>query len=154
MGLVEEIDAKLRDAIKSRDSRSADCLRMLKSRLTEKRTSAGFEGELTDEVARDVASTYVKQLKKAIDEFKKAGEAGKEHIEKTQWEVDYLSQFLPQLLDEAATRTIVEEALAASGITDPGQTGRAIGIVMKDHKGKVDPSLVRKIVEEILSKGE
>ena len=28
-----------------------------------------------------------------------------------------------------------------SGITDPRQAGKAIGIVMKDHKGEVDPAL-------------
>lgn len=154
MGLPEEIDAKLHDAIKARDRRTADCLRMLKSRLIEKRTSAGFKGELTDEIARDVASTYVKQLKKSIQEFEKVGDAGKEPIEKTTWEVEYLSQFLPQHLDEPATRKIVEEALAEAGITDPGQSGRAIGVVMKSHKGEVDPILVRRIVEEILAKGE
>jgi uncharacterized protein YqeY len=154
MALLEEIDTKLRDAIKAHDSRTADCLRMLKSRLIEKRTSSGFKGELTDEVVREVASTYVKQLKKSILEFEKAGEAGRSHIEKIGWEVDLLSQFLPQLLDEGSTRKIVEEAIAESGITDPGQAGRAIGIVMKAHKGEVDPALVRRIVEEILSKSD
>ena len=104
MSLMEGIEGKLHDAIKARDSKAASCLRMLKSRITEKRTSASFKGELTDEVVRDVAATYVKQLTKSIAEFEKGGESAREMITQTKWEIDYLSEFLPKLLDEAATR--------------------------------------------------
>jgi len=154
MSLMEEIESKLREAIKARDMKAASCLRMLKSRITEKRTSATFKGELTDQVIQDVAATYVKQLTKSISEFEKGGESAREMIEKTKWEAEYLSQFLPKLLDEEGTRAIVETALEESGITDPRQAGKAIGIVMKDHKGEVDPALVRKLIEEKLSAGE
>lgn len=154
MSLMEEIESKLREAIKARDSRSADCLRMLKSKMIEKRTSKGFKGELTDTIVREVAASYVKQLTKSIEEFEKAGDAGKDLLEKTKWEVDFLSEYLPKHLDEAATLALVEEALETSGVTDPAQAGRVIGIIMKDHKGEVDPALVRKLIEEKLSASE
>ena len=153
MSLYESIEGKLHDAIKARDLRSADCLRMLKSKLIEKRTSPGFKGELTDAIVREVAATYVKQLTRSIPEFEKAGDAGREHIEKIRWEVAFFSDYLPKHLDEAATRKIVEEAIAQSGVTDPAQSGRVIGVVMKSHKDEVDATLVRKLIEEILSKG-
>ena len=153
MSLYELLEQKLHEAIKAHDLRSADCLRMLKSKLIEKRTSPGFKGELTDSVVREVAATYVKQLSRSIGEFEKAGEAGVDHIEKIKWEVDYLSGYQPKHLDEAATRKIVEEAIAQSGVTDPAQSGRAIGVVMKSHKDEVDATLVRRLIEEILSKG-
>jgi uncharacterized protein len=153
MSLYESIEQKLHEAIKGRDLRSADCLRMLKSKLIEKRTSPGFKGELTDAVVREVAATYVKQLSRSIQEYEKGGEAGREHIEKIRWEVDFFADYLPKHLDEGATRRIVEEAIAQSGVSDPGQSGRVIGVVMKSHKEEVDPALVRRLVEEILSKG-
>ncbi|MBM3286872.1 MAG: hypothetical protein FJY88_05925 [Candidatus Eisenbacteria bacterium] len=152
MSLVQEIDERLHAAIKARDLRTADCLRMLKSKLTEKRTSPGFKGDLTDAIVREVAATYVKQLNRSIQEFEKGGEAGRGHIEKLKWEIDLLSAYLPSHLDETATRRIVEEAIAQSGITDPSGSGRVIGTVMKSHKDEVDPTLVRRLVEEILSR--
>lgn len=152
MTLLELIDHRLHEAIKARDLRSADCLRMLKSKLIEKRTSAGFKGDLTDAIVREVAGTYVKQLGRSISEYEKGGEVGKEHIEKIRWEIEYLSEFAPKHLDEAATRAIVEKAVAESGIKDPAQSGRLIGIVMKSHKDEVDAALVRKIIEEILAR--
>ena len=153
MSLYESLEQKLHEAIKARDLRSADCFRMLKAKLIEKRTSPGFKGELTDAIVREVAATYVKQLSRSIQEFEKAGDAGREHIEKIKWEVEFFSDYLPKHLDEGATRKIVEEAIAQSGVTDPGQSGRIIGVVMKSHKDEVDPVLVRKLIEEILSKG-
>lgn len=153
MGLNEELEMRLHAAIKARDLRSADCLRMLKSKLIEKRTSPGFKGELTDSVVREVAATYVKQLTRSIQEFEKGGETGREHIEKIRWEVAHLSDFLPKHLDETATRTIVIEAIRTSGITDPAQAGRVVGVVMKSHKDEVDAALVKRLAEEILASG-
>ncbi len=153
MGLNEEIDKRLHEAIKARDLRSAGCLRMLKSKLIEKRTSPGFKGELTDAVVHEVAATYVKQLGRSIQEFEKGGETGKAHIERIKWEIEYLSPFLPKHLDETATRAIVVEAIAQSGVTDPAQAGRVIGIVMKAHRDEVDAALVRRLIEEILAPG-
>lgn len=153
MTLLEQIDARLHEAMKTHDAKGTDCLRMLKSKITEKRTSPGFKGEVTDSVVQEVAASYVKQLVRALGEFEKAGEAGREHIQKLQWEIDYLSEYLPKHLDEGATRAIVEEAIRQAGAADPSQSGRIIGMVMKGHKDEVDGALVRRLVEEILSKG-
>ena len=153
MSLVEDIESKLRESIKARDAKTTSCLRMLKSRIIEKRTSVGFKGELTDQVVREVAATYVKQLTKAIEEFEKGGESARAMITQTKWEIDYLSQFLPKHLDEAATDAIVDKVLQDSGISDASQAGRLIGLVMKDHKGEVDPILVRRLIEKKLSAG-
>lgn len=153
MLLIQQLENRLHAAIKARDLRSADCFRMLKSKITEKRTSPGFEGELTDTVVREVAATYVKQLTRAMQEFEKGGEAGREHIEKLRWEVAQLQDFLPKHLDEAATRAIVVEAIRQSGITNPAQAGRVVGVVMKSHKDDVDAALVKRLAEEILASG-
>jgi uncharacterized protein YqeY len=153
MGLNEDLENRLHAAIKARDLRSADCLRMLKSKLIEKRTSPGFKGDLTDTIVREVAATYVKQLTRSIQEFEKAGDAGRDHIEKVRWECEHLADFLPKHLDEAATRAIVVEAVRTSGITDPAQVGRVMGVVMKSHKDEVDAALVKRLAEEILASG-
>ena len=153
MSLVEEIDRKIHEAMKAHEQHALDTLRMLKSKITERRTSAGFKGEVTDAVVRDVAAAYVKQLQRALAEFEKAGEQGRSLFERTKWEIEYLAGYLPKHIDEGATRTLVEEAIRESGATSPSQAGRVIGIVMKGHKEEVDAALVRKIAEEILSKG-
>jgi uncharacterized protein len=153
MALFEEIDRKIHEAMKAHEQHALDTLRMLKSKLIEKRTSPGFKGDLTDGVVREVAASYVKQLQRALGEFEKAGEPGRDLAVRTKWEIEYLSEYLPKHLDEASTREIVEEAIRESGATAPAQSGRVIGLIMKGHKDEVDATLVRKLVEEILAKG-
>ena len=58
-------------------------------------------------------------------------------------EIDLLAVYLPQLLDEAATRAIVEPLVPECKVI-----GQLMGRVMKEHKGKVDPGLVRRIAAE------
>jgi uncharacterized protein YqeY len=58
--------------------------------------------------------------------------------------------FLPSLADEATTRRFVEEAIAASGASKPGDVGRVMGALMKAHKGEVDGTLARRLATELL----
>ena len=47
----------------------------------------------------------------------------------------------------------VRAVLAAHGIADPKMAGKATGLVMKDHKGRVDPGLVAKVIKAKLGGG-
>ena len=60
---VEFLDL-LKDAMRSKDSRTADCIRMIKTKHMERRTAAGFKGPLDDALWLDVIATYQKQLRK------------------------------------------------------------------------------------------
>jgi len=54
MGLEQTLDETLTQAIRDRDSRVAGVVRMLKSRLTERRTAKGFSGQVDDALVLDV----------------------------------------------------------------------------------------------------
>jgi len=148
--LQSEFDARLKAAMKAGDSRTRDLIRMIKSRITERITAPGASHEVTDALVLDVIKVYVKQMKKAAVEYGKAGESGRERAEHLLFEVAYLEPFLPQKLDEAATRALVETLIADQGIGS-GQIGRLMGAVMKEHRDSVDAGLVKRIAQELLS---
>ena len=150
MGLEAELDERLRQAIKARDTRTADVVRMLKTRLQERRTAKGFAGEVDDALVRDVIAAYKKQLQKAIPEFEKAGERGRAQIAQLRSEAEFCERYLPRGLDEAALRALVRERLTALAITDPKQIGRLVGDIMKTHKGQVEAGDVKRLAEELL----
>ena len=152
MTIAEQLDENLRDAMKRRDSATADVLRMLKSRLQERRTAKGFSGEMDDTVVRDVIGAYRKQMQKALEELEPLGEKAAAQVEKLRFEVAYCDRFLPAAVPEEELRALVAERIAALGITDPKQAGRVIGEVMKTHRGRVEAADVKRIAEEILSK--
>jgi uncharacterized protein YqeY len=151
MGLEQTLDDTLKQAMKDKDTRTADVVRMVKTRLAERRTAKGFTGEVDDALVRDVISAYRKQLQKAIGEFEKAGERGAAQAARLRFEVEFLERYLPRGLDEASVRALVQERLAALGLRDPKQVGRLVGDVMRTHTGQVDAADVKRIAEELLS---
>jgi uncharacterized protein YqeY len=150
MGLAETLDETLRDAIRARDTGTADVVRMLKTRLTERRTTKGFSGTVDDALVLDVIGSYRKQLQKALAEFERVGERGAAQAERLRWEIAFCERYLPRTLDDAALRALVRERLAALGLTDAKQVGRLVGDIMKTHRGQVEAADVKRVAEELL----
>src|SRR3989441_8229306 len=150
MPLEQELNDRLTRAIKDRDMRTADVLRMVKARLQERRTAKGFSGAVDDPLVLDVIGAYRKQLQKALAEYEKVGERGAAQAEQLRFEIALCEGYLPKGLDDAALRALVRERLASLGIADPKQVGRLVGDVMKTHKGQVEAADVKRIAEELL----
>ncbi|HEV8584505.1 MAG TPA: GatB/YqeY domain-containing protein [Methylomirabilota bacterium] len=150
MALEQQLNEALTNAIRGKDQRSADVLRMLKSRLQERRTARGFSGTVDDALVLDVIGAYRKQLQKALGEYEKLGERGAAQAAQLRLEIEFCERWLPKGLEAGALRALVQERLQALGITDAKQIGRLVGDVMKTHKGQVDAADVKKIAEELL----
>ena len=151
MPLGEDIDKLLREAMLAKNLRTADVLRMLKTRITERKTSAGFSGDVDDALVQEVIATYVKQLQKSLVEYEKVGDRGAEAVDSLRFEIDYCNRFLPKKLGEPETKALVEEAIGDLGASSARDAGRVVGKVMKGHRDQVDPALVKKIAEELLA---
>ena len=150
MALEQELNDRLTRAIKDRDARTADALRMLKSRLQERRTAKGFSGQVDDALVLDVIGAYRKQLQKALVEFEKVGERGAAQVDQLRFEIGLCEGYLPKGLDESALRELVRERLTTLGITDAKQVGRLVGDVLKTHKGQVEAGDVKRVAEDLL----
>ncbi len=149
------IDAQLLELLKSamraKDARTADCIRMIKTKHMERRTAAGFKGPLDDALWLDVITAYQKQLRKSREEYAAIGARGADAIEQLDFEIGFCAQFLPKAASDDEVRSIVRETVARLALSDPKQSGRLVGEIMKANKGKVDPSTVKRIVDEELA---
>jgi uncharacterized protein YqeY len=143
------MNARLKEAMKARDERVVSVLRMIRAKVMEHQNEATFDGDLSDEVLRSIIAAYVKQLQKALPDCERAGEAARGTVEHYRFEIEYLSRFLPALYDEATTRDLVAKAMQKLGVTDPKKAGQVMGSIMKEHRGKVDAALVRRVVDEV-----
>src|SRR5262249_43007896 len=138
MPLEQQLNDTLKQAMRDKDQRTSDVVRMIKTKVMERRTAKGFSGQVDDALITDVISAYRKQLQKALEEFEKAGDKGQEQAESLRFEIQFCERFLPKGLDEAALRALVQERMGALGITDAKQAGKLIGDIMKTHKGQVE----------------
>ena len=151
MGLEDQLNDTLKQAIKDKDLRTADVVRMLKTKLMERRTAKGFSGAVDDALVLDVIGAYRKQLQKALVEFEKVGDRAAAQVAQIRSEIEFCERYLPAGLDEEALRALVRERLEALRITDAKQVGRLVGDIMKTHKGQVEAADVKRIAEALLA---
>src|SRR5262249_8768648 len=104
MGLEQQLNDTLKQAMFQKDQKTADIVRMIKTKIMERRTAKGFSGTVDDALVLDVISSYRKQLLKAVEDFEKAGERGAEQAAELKHEIGFCEKFLPKGLDEAALR--------------------------------------------------
>jgi uncharacterized protein YqeY len=141
----------LKAAMRSKDARTADCIRMIKTKHMERRTAAGFKGPLDDSLWLEVITAYQKQLRKSREEYVNVGERGADALPQIDFEIAFCARFLPKAASDDEVRTAVRETLARLGVSDIKQAGRVIGEIMKANKGKFEPSAVKRLVEEELA---
>jgi len=136
--------------MKDKDQPTLDVVRMVKTKIMERRTAKGFSGEVNDALVLDVIGAYRKQLQKALEEFENAGDKGAEQAGQLKFEIAFCERFLPKGLDAAALRALVSERIQALGIADVKQVGKLLGDIMKTHKGQVEANDIKRVAEEIL----
>jgi uncharacterized protein len=141
----------LKEAMRGKDARTADCIRMIKTKHMERRTAAGFKGPLDDSLWLDVIATYQKQLRKSREEYVAVGARGADALPQLDFEIAFCARFLPKAASDDEVRAIVRETVARLGVSDVKASGRVVGDIMKAHKGKLDPASVKRIVEEELT---
>jgi len=151
MSVEATLGERLKDAMRAKDARTADCIRMIKTKHMERRTAAGFKGPLDDSLWLDVIASYQKQLRKSREEYAAVGARGAEAVAQLDFEIDFCAQFLPKAASDDEVKAIVRETIAKLGVSDAKQSGRVVGEIMKAHKGKVEPGAVKRIVEEELA---
>ena len=148
MALVDDLSAALKEAMKAKDKPKLDAIRQVQTEIAKKKSEKGEEA--TDELVLAVISSYVKKMTKAVEEYQTLGDRGTEMAEKIQFEIDFLSEWLPEQLSEEEVEKIVDAVLLEMGDIDISQMGKVIGAVMSKGDG-IDGSLVSKIVKSKLT---
>lgn len=153
MTIQEQLAAEQKAAMKSGDRATLNVIRQIQSEVSVAKAAPGFDGEVDDDLYLATIATYVKRMSKARGEYEALGERGQEQADRLTFEIDYLSAYLPQKLDEAATRALVDHTIADLGATDPKMTGQVIGAVMRSGED-VDGALVARLVKGALTADE
>jgi uncharacterized protein YqeY len=150
MTIQEEIDADLKDAMRSRDAERLSVLRMVKSALTnaaiEKR---GATAGLADAEAVGVIRKQVKQRRDSIESFEKGGRP--ELAAKERKEIEFLTEYLPQPLEEDEINQLVKDAIAEAGATSKAQMGAVMKIVTEKAEGRVEGKKLSEAVQKALA---
>jgi len=117
------VQKQMTDAMKAGDKNRTQVLRMVLSEIKR------IEADKPDADPQAAVTAYAKTLRKTMAEMEKLNQP--ERVAQLQTEVKIVDEFLPKQIDDAQLAQIVEQTLAAGGITAKKDTGRAMGTVMK-----------------------
>jgi hypothetical protein len=150
MTIQEQLVADQKAAMKGGDRATLNVIRQVQAEVSVAKSAPGFSGEVDDDLYRSTIASYVKRMSKARTEYEALGERGRDQAEKLAFEVDYLAKYLPQKLDEDATRALVAKTIADLEVDGPKMVGRVIGAVMQSGED-VDGAMVARLVNEALA---
>ena len=146
MDYIETIKVDMYAAMKSGDKDKAGTLRTLLAKLKDKQINT--RKDLTEKECISVIKTLVKQRKESIEMYEKAGRDGLAMKEKL--ELDILSVYLPEMMDEGATRKLVEAVITETKATGLSDLGKVMPIVMQKGGSKIDGKIANQILRELL----
>ena len=148
--LRDDIKAETVTAMKAKDKDRTAALRLIgakiKDRDIELRTSAK---EIDDDaLVLEVLEKMAKQRRESITMYVDGGR--EELADQERAELAVIEEFLPQKMDEAATRAAIEEAKATTGADSVKDMGKVMGELKARHGAILDMSLASKLVKESL----
>ncbi|MCX8029018.1 MAG: GatB/YqeY domain-containing protein [Brevinematales bacterium] len=149
--ILDRINEDYKDAVKNKDEVKRETLNMLKSAIKYREIELRVSNkELTEEEIISVIQKEIKKRKEAIELYEKGGR--NDLVQKEKQEVSILESYLPKQLSEDEIRNIANEIISSIGAASPSDVGRVMKEIMPKVKGRVDGNLVKRIVEELLSK--
>ena len=147
MGLMQDVQLGMTQAMKAHDQNRLSTLRMLKAALTNKEVEKGRALDETESLA--VVSSVMKQRRDSIEQFGKAGRT--DLVDKETAEMKVLEEFLPPAMDPAQIERLVAEAVAESGATSVKDMGKVMKVAMAKLAGSgVDGKQVNDLVRKQL----
>ena len=148
--LIEKIQNDLTDAQKKKSELNVSTLRFLLSAVKNREIELRPLGkDISDIEVLPVIAKQAKQRKESIVEFQKAGR--KDLVEKETAELSILESYLPAQLSEDEVRVLVDEAVSQTEASSISDVGKVMALLMPKVRGKVDGSLVSRLVKERFS---
>ncbi len=147
MTIKERINNDLKDAMRARDKDKLGAMRLI--------TAAIKQVEVDERIDVDEARMLVildklaKQRNESISQFKAAGRD--DLVSQEQFELDIITQYLPEPLSEEEVIAHVEQAIAAVGALKMSDMGKVMAQLKPLMQGRADMAKVSAMIKTKLS---
>tara|TARA_B100000795_G_C22804631_1_gene444029 strand:+ start:2090 stop:2539 length:450 start_codon:yes stop_codon:yes gene_type:complete len=148
MGLVDQINADIKTAMKAKDRDTLNTVRAIKSEVLKEATKDGSGAVIADAVVVKILQKLLKQRKDSAALYTEQGRGDLASEEVAQ--ANILATYLPEMMSEADIAIVIEALIAQIGANGPQDMGKVMGAATKELSGKADNKLVAKVVKEKL----
>ena len=148
MSFQNELNTKLKGAMRKKNTIALESLRAIKSEILLLQTQSGAKETPDESEITKLLQKLVKQRKDSASIFREQGRDDLAEIEEAQIEV--ISQFLPEQLSSSAVEKIIDEVIERVGATTMKEMGKVMGMANKQLAGQADGKLIAEIVKKRL----
>ena len=151
MSLQTKIEARLSEALKSKDKETYSTLRLVVAAIKDAIIAKKIKDKntLPDADLTSLLKKMVKQRNDSCEAYKKAGRDELLAVETK--EIEIISSFLPKQLNYEETRKICEDTIKSVGASSIKDMGKVMGQLKKaSNSDSLDFSNVSNIIKEIV----
>ena len=147
MNLRETINTEVKNAMKAKDTKKRDALRLLMSAF--KQIEVDERKELSDDDVIKIIQTQVKRRNDAATQYRNAGRDDLLQIELD--EIAFYEVYLPAQLSDDELTSELKEIISKVGATSPKDMGKVMGMASKALAGKADGKRISECVKTLLA---
>jgi len=147
MNLREQINQDVKNAMKAKETKKRDALRLLTSAF--KQIEVDERKDLTDD---DIIKIIQKEVKKRDDAATQYKDASREDLMQIELdEIAFYKPYLPAQLSDDELNLALKEIISKVGATTMKDIGKVMGMASKELAGKADGKRINGCVKELLA---
>jgi len=146
MTLRETINTDVKNAMKAKETKKRDALRLLTSAF--KQIEVDERKELSDDDIIKIIQTQVKRRNDSATQYKDAGREDLMQIELD--EIAFYEPYLPAQMSDDELNTALKSIIEKVGASSMKDMGKVMGMASKELAGKADGKRINECVKSIL----
>lgn len=151
MDIRSEINAKLKDSLKSKDQIATSTIRLIMAAMKDRDITARTTGKAEGIDDAEILSMLQSMIKQRVESIKTYEAAERPDLaEREQEEIEVINQFMPKQLTEEEVQDAVKAKIKAVGAQNIRDMGKVMGALKADYAGQMDMGRAGAIVKEHL----
>lgn len=146
MDLKQQLRDDVATAMREGDAERRDTLRLVLAAVQQEEIDR--QVVLDNSGVEAVLAKQAKQHRESIEDAEKAGRF--DLVAQEEAELAIIEPYLPQLMTEDEIRAVAADVISELGASGVQDTGRVMGRLMPELKGRADGRLVSQVVRELL----
>lgn len=148
--LREDLQNSLKEAMKQRDTKTVNAVRLIIAGQKEKDVEARGKGKekADDTELLAMMQTMIKQRNESIRIYTESNRA--DLAAKEQDEIDVISRFLPKQMSTQEVTDAIKEAISATGAAGIKDMGKVMGMLKTKYTGQMDFGAASALIKQLL----
>jgi uncharacterized protein YqeY len=138
MTLKEQLNTNLKDAMRARDQKTLDVLRLVTAAI--KQIEVDERISVDDERLVLILDKMVKQRKESITHYESAGRD--DLLAQEMFELNLISEYLPTPLTDSEINQAIDDAFSTTSASKIADMGRVMAILKPQLQGRADMATV------------